>query len=122
MTDITTRQAYARPVSRVEQRADALAEMRQLHSDFEVLQHKAEDQARLIDRLNDRNGLLLDQLRISQQNERIAVRKLIRLATAMSSIGMLSREAEEIVKSAREWQEDEGQQDEQAAEITTQGQ
>ena|SRR5690242_2350502 len=109
MTDIT-RQSYARPPSQIERRADALAELRQLHSDFEVLEKRYKDQERVIERLTDRNNLLLDELRTSRQHERVATNKLIRLATAMANIGMLSREAEEIMRSAREWQEDEARE------------
>ena len=109
MTDIT-RQSYVRPPSPIERRADALAELRQLHSDFEVLEKRSKDQERFIERLTDRNNLLLDELRTSRQHERVATNKLIRLATAMANIGMLSREAEEIVRSAREWHEDEARE------------
>lgn len=114
MTDITS-QAYTRAPSPIERRAGALAELRQLHSDFEILERKSREQERIIDRLTDRNNILLDELRTTRQHERVATNKLIRLATAMSNIGMLTHEAEEIVRSAREWHEDEELQDQQHA-------
>lgn len=107
MTDITTQQAYARPTSKIERQANALDELRQLHAEFNVLQNESVEQKRVITHLNDRNHLLLEQLRTAQQNERIMTRKLMRLAQSMANIGLLTKEAETIMRSVQEYQEDE---------------
>lgn len=111
MTDITTQQAYARPISQTERRADALAELRQLHAEFEALKSRSVEEQRLIVHLNDRNQLLLEQLRTSQQNERVVTRKLMRLAQSVANIGSLTKDAEAIMKSAQEYEEDEAEQE-----------
>jgi hypothetical protein len=106
MTDITTQRAYTRPVSVIERRAEALDELRQLHIECEALQSQSVEDKRLIVHLNDRNQFLLEQLRISQQTERVAMRKLMRLSQSMSNIGRLTEEAQEIMKSAQEYQDE----------------
>jgi len=109
MTDITTQQAYTRPVSKIERQANALDELRQLHTEFDFLQRETADQQRVIAHLNDRNNLLLDQLRTAQQNERVVTRKLMRLAQSVANIGLLTKEADTIMKSAQDFEQDESQ-------------
>lgn len=107
MVDTTKQQPPIVPLSAIQRRAEALAELQQLHAEYAGLQLQCDDQRRQLDRLEDRNSLLLDELRTAQQNERVVTRKLMRLACAMANIGALSREAEAIVRSAKEWHDDE---------------
>jgi len=106
VTDITKPTPQIQPVSPMQRRADALAELQQLHADYAALQRKSDEDRRLIERYQDRCELLLEELRTSRQNERVVTRKLIRLASAMANIGKLSTEAEEIMRSTREWQDE----------------
>ena len=108
MTDITTttQQAYARPVQKFERQAQAIDELRQLHTEYEDMRRQLDEQQRLIVHLNDRNQLLQQQLQTSLQTERVVTRKLMRLAQSVSNIGKLTEEADSIVKSSQEHEEE----------------
>lgn len=89
-----------------ERQASALDEIRQLHAAYADLLRKTEEDRRTIERQEDRNNLLLDELRTSRQNERVITRKLMRLASAMTNMSRLAVDADEIMRSTRDWQDE----------------
>jgi len=89
-----------------ERRADIINELRQMQVEMALLKSTAESNRRTIDRLQDRNEMLEEQLEISRQHERVVTRKLFRLAEAMSGMSKLASGADEIMKSVKEWKDD----------------
>lgn len=92
---------------KIHQQADALEELRRMHSDHEMLQAQAAQYRHTIGQLQFRVEFLTDQVYTSQQNERVAMRKLVRLAGAMKNMSVLAKEAEIIMASVQDWHDDE---------------
>lgn len=89
-----------------ERQANALDEIRQLHADHADLLRKTEEDRRTIERQQDRIILLNSDLRTAQQESKIYQRKLIRLASAMSSMSRLAQDADEIMRSVVDYEEE----------------
>jgi hypothetical protein len=86
-----------------ERQALALDEIRQLHAAYADLLRKTDEDRRTIDRQADRIALLVADLRTAQQEGKVWQRKLIRLASAMSSMSRLAQDADEIMRSVVDW-------------------
>lgn len=95
-----------------ERQAVALDEIRQLHADYADLMAKADEDRRTIERQADRITLLVGDLRTAQQESKVYQRKLIRLASAMTNMSRLAADAEEIMRSVQEWEEETTEQSE----------
>lgn len=98
----------------LQRQAGAIDEIRMLHAEHEDLKRKSEEDRRTIQQLQDRCSMLIGELRTSQQEGKIYQRKLIRLASAMTNIGRMSQDAEEIMRSVQDWEETEQQAAEEA--------
>lgn len=82
--------------------ATTLAEIQQMTEDFRRMQSEVAGLHRDLDARDNKIDLLEKALSESRDGEKVYRRKLIRLAAAMSNIGLLSREAEAIMKDSRE--------------------
>lgn len=111
MTDITQPLGFQ---DRTGRQADAVEEIRQLHRDHEILQAQLAQYRHSVGQLQFRVEYLSDQLHTAQQNERVAFRKLVRLASAMTNMSTLAKEADEIMRSVSDWHADETEQQTQA--------
>lgn len=89
-----------------ERQAGAIDEIRQLHADYADLMRKTDEDRRTIDRQADRITLLVSDLRTAQQEAKIYQRKLIRLASAMTNMSRLAADADEIMRSVQDWEEE----------------
>lgn len=100
-----------------DRRAEIIDELRQMQVEMALMKSAAESNRRTIDRLQDRNEMLEQDLQDAKQNERVVTRKLVRLAEAMSGMSKLASSADEIMKSVKEWTDDEEEQAAKAASI-----
>ena len=108
MNDIATTYAPAyarRPTALIDRHAESLAELRQFHDDHARLEQRCREQESYIARMTAYNALLREQLETAKEYERIAMTKLMRLATHVSTISKLSCEATEIVNDVKEWED-----------------
>lgn len=115
MTDIT--RLAPRQQSVEDRRAEIIDELRQMQVEMALMKSTVDSQRRTIDRLQDRNEMLEQDLQDAKQNERVVTRKLVRLAEAMSGMSKLASSADEIMKSVKEWTDDEEEQAAKAASI-----
>lgn len=116
MTDIT-RLAPRQQQTVEDRRAEIIDELRQMQVEMALMKSSAEANRRTIERLQDRNEMLEQDLQDAKQNERVVTRKLVRLAEAMSGMSKLAAGADEIMKSVKEWTDDEEEQAAHAAQI-----
>ena len=93
------------PDATLSRHATTLSELKKMHEDFAAMQAQAASDARVIDRQQNRIDVLEQEVEHWRRDCSIYRRKLIRLAAAMDMIGKLSHEAEEIMRSAREFEE-----------------
>ena len=112
MTDITRLTSREQTVE--DRRAEIIDELRQMQVEMALMKSSAEANRRIIERLQDRNQMLEEDLYVSKQSERVVTNKLFRLAEAMSGMSKLASGADEIMKSVKEWKDDEAKQREQA--------
>lgn len=90
----------------MEQRhAQALAEIKQMHTDYQRMQADLLDARRRLDQQENMIALLKEERDKLRDDLQVSTRKLIRLAAAMSGIGRLTADAEEIMRSVQEWQD-----------------
>lgn len=87
-----------------ERQAGAIEEIRQLHAAYADLLRKTAEDRRTIERQEDRIEMLITDLRTAQQESKVYQRKLIRLASAMTNMSRLAADADEIVRSVQDWQ------------------
>lgn len=95
--------APERPPAPVSQRhAAAFAELKAMETTYQQVAEENADLRRKLDAALNKAELLQNALDDERQHSRIYQRKLIRLAAAMSGIGALCADAEQIMRDAKE--------------------
>lgn len=89
----------------LERHAQALSEIKQMHLDFKAMQTELIAARRTIDQQANMVELLKEERDRLYQEGRVHMRKLVRLAAAMSGMSRLAADADEIMRSVQEWQE-----------------
>ena len=94
----------------MEQRhAVALSEIKQMHADYLRKQTELADAHRRLDQQDNMNSLLtIEKDRLNDLSQ-VYMRKLVRLAAAMSGISRLAADADEIMRSVQEFKDVEGE-------------
>jgi predicted RNase H-like nuclease (RuvC/YqgF family) len=91
----------------VERKAEAIAEIKELYAAYEDAVRENEQNSRALTRMQDRIEMLENDLREEKERARICERKLIRLAANQRNIARIAQDGDEIMRSVREWTEDE---------------
>jgi len=86
----------------LDHRVAALAEVAQMHQDLISANDEIASLKREIDREQDRVSLLIGERDRYRHEATVFRSKLIELATAMANIGLLTMQAQEIMKIAQE--------------------
>lgn len=85
--------------------AQALAEISQMHASYKSMTAQLAEAQRALDRQKDVNEMLKEERNRLFQENRVLTRKLIRLAAAMSNMSRLAADADEIMRSVKDWEE-----------------
>lgn len=86
----------------LDRRAAALAELTKMQSDLMTAHDDVRSMERDLAREQDRVALLIEERDRYRHEASVFRSKLIELATAMANIGLLTIQAQEILKSAQE--------------------
>jgi hypothetical protein len=85
--------------------AAAFSEIKQMHIDFKAMQAELIAAQRELDKRANLIELLTAEKDRLYQEGQVHMRKLIRLAAAMSGMARLAQDAEEVMRSVREWED-----------------
>lgn len=89
----------------IERHAQALTEIKQMHLDFQVMQAQLIEAQRELDKRQNMIELLTAEKDRLYQEGQVHMRKLVRLAAAMSGMSRLAQDAEEVMRSVKEWED-----------------
>ncbi len=96
-------------------RAQALAEINKMQTDLIEAHGQIERLTRELRNQQDRVSLLMEERERFRNEARLYNKKLIELATAVSNIGLLTRTAEDVMRTIEEMEEEMQQTTQQAA-------
>lgn len=86
-----------------ERHAKAFSEIKQMHVDFQLMQTELIEARRELDKRQNMIELLTAEKDRLQAEGQVHMRKLVRLAAAMSGMSRLAQDADEIMRSVQEW-------------------
>jgi hypothetical protein len=91
--------------------AQALTEIKQMHADYLIMQTELMEARRRLDQQDNMISLLtIEKDRLNELSQ-VYMRKLVRLAAAMSGISRLAQDADEIMRSVQEFKDVQGERD-----------
>lgn len=88
-----------------ERHAKAFSEIKQMHIDFQIMQTELIEARRELDKRQNMIELLTAEKDRLYQEGQVHMRKLVRLAAAMSGMSRLAKDADEVMRSVKEWED-----------------